>query len=813
MSNKYLILSFQGNQKKFPLNKERIVVGRDKSCDIVVDEEGVSRKHAAIIFRFDAIYVENISLTGELKKLGEKIEYAELHEGETCEVGTAQLSWHEASSHSEVGPESVVDGDARTSMLPSARAPVHHEPEAVADPRNEVAGHDPNFAMDFAPSEADPAQVGGFDLVSADAKTQVVNAHLVPVLKIVKGEESGREIKMTDGVVWIVGRSAKCHVQVDHQKFSRQHFKILKVGESFRIQDMGSANGTRLNGVSVSDAPLVPFDTIQVGPTEIQFLMVESGLARVNLGQSHGGPDGFHESPQGEPEKTRILAAGVPAVFQGRPAGADFGFSEKARGGNTESAILASESIGESPNEEVKDGAHAPVPPKKPIDLLKFRARQGTEWYKKQPKPRKIMIAVGAAVLIFGLCSTLLSSESPPLAPVVATTPAATDPKAGAPASTSNEANAADMRDISPEFNLLPTDEQNRIRSLYVQADQARNDKNWQKAHDLCREIFQKLKKYKSTGEIMDEAASHLNESLIGQSKTLNNVQDAEKENSENVDRFIANGEKALHEKKWSDAQDSFSKALSIDPKNKKAERGFQAAQAQDESLVMDNPMAPPPKKDDPAEAATKAAQEVLESLKIQLEAARSSFNDSKFAACQDNLKDLESKVTDFMFTYEEPKDAAAIAQAEKEKKEGGRLPASVREGLLSEAASISTSIRELREQTQAQLKASYQAQLADAARYTDDKVYTEALRIYNSILSSDRDFEEAILARQRLYTKMVGQARMTYQEALIYESVGDLENATAGFQKTKELLASVDDYEGREYYKKAERKLTRLQR
>ena len=140
MSNKYLILSFQGNQKKFPLNKERIVVGRDKSCDIVVDEEGVSRKHAAIIFRFDAIYVENISLTGELKKLGEKIEYAELHEGETCEVGTAQLSWHEASSHSEVGPESVVDGDARTSMLPSARAPVHHEPEAVADPRNEVAG-------------------------------------------------------------------------------------------------------------------------------------------------------------------------------------------------------------------------------------------------------------------------------------------------------------------------------------------------------------------------------------------------------------------------------------------------------------------------------------------------------------------------------------------------------------------------------------------------------------------------------------------------------------------------------------------------
>ena len=127
---------------------------------------------------------------------------------------------------------------------------------------------------------------------------------------------------------------------------------------------------------------------------------------------------------------------------------------------------------------------------------------------------------------------------------------------------------------------------------------------------------------------------------------------------------------------------------------------------------------------------------------------------------------------------------------------------------LVAEAA-----IRELREQTQAQLKASYQAQLADAARYTDDKVYTEALRIYNSILSSDRDFEEAILARQRLYTKMVGQARMTYQEALIYESVGDLENATAGFQKTKELLASVDDYEGREYYKKAERKLTRLQR
>lgn len=68
----------------------------------------------------------------------------------------------------------------------------------------------------------------------------------------------------------IVGRSDICDVYLDDAKLSRQHFVIENSEGSLFIQDLGSRNGTWLNGIVVKDRqPLASGDRIRAGVSDI----------------------------------------------------------------------------------------------------------------------------------------------------------------------------------------------------------------------------------------------------------------------------------------------------------------------------------------------------------------------------------------------------------------------------------------------------------------------------------------------------------------------------------------------------------------
>ncbi len=85
--------------------------------------------------------------------------------------------------------------------------------------------------------------------------------------------ESGPNIG-TDYVLWdylVVGRQRTCDVVVDDERISRQNTAILAVAGSHVVRDLGSRNGTLLNGQPVDDAPLKFGDLVTVGSTELRF--------------------------------------------------------------------------------------------------------------------------------------------------------------------------------------------------------------------------------------------------------------------------------------------------------------------------------------------------------------------------------------------------------------------------------------------------------------------------------------------------------------------------------------------------------------
>jgi DNA-binding winged helix-turn-helix (wHTH) protein len=81
----------------------------------------------------------------------------------------------------------------------------------------------------------------------------------------------GRTIPLAFGS-HIIGRDETASISIDSQTVSRRHARLVLTQESAVVEDLGSKNGTRLNGELVSgSASLADRDTIQVGTHQLVF--------------------------------------------------------------------------------------------------------------------------------------------------------------------------------------------------------------------------------------------------------------------------------------------------------------------------------------------------------------------------------------------------------------------------------------------------------------------------------------------------------------------------------------------------------------
>ncbi len=71
-----------------------------------------------------------------------------------------------------------------------------------------------------------------------------------------------------DGDHLIIGRSPGCHITIEDMNVSRRHAELLQTSQGYQIQDLGSKNGTFVNGKQVNSiSPLSPGDEVMLGST------------------------------------------------------------------------------------------------------------------------------------------------------------------------------------------------------------------------------------------------------------------------------------------------------------------------------------------------------------------------------------------------------------------------------------------------------------------------------------------------------------------------------------------------------------------
>jgi len=88
----------------------------------------------------------------------------------------------------------------------------------------------------------------------------------------------GRRIPLTKSRT-VIGRGSDADITVADSGTSRKHVEILWDGERAMVRDLGSTNGTMLDGRKVTEAALPPDSTVRIGRTDIVFRVVAQASA------------------------------------------------------------------------------------------------------------------------------------------------------------------------------------------------------------------------------------------------------------------------------------------------------------------------------------------------------------------------------------------------------------------------------------------------------------------------------------------------------------------------------------------------------
>jgi len=96
------------------------------------------------------------------------------------------------------------------------------------------------------------------------ADETVIEGEIAGTLTVtVKGEELGTFDITTTPI--IVGRDPKSDVVIKSETVSKSHLKIIPKGDQFFIVDLGSTNGTYVNGEKITETLVTPDDMVQLG--------------------------------------------------------------------------------------------------------------------------------------------------------------------------------------------------------------------------------------------------------------------------------------------------------------------------------------------------------------------------------------------------------------------------------------------------------------------------------------------------------------------------------------------------------------------
>ena len=153
----------------------------------------------------------------------------------------------------------------------------------------------------------------GYQLLGeADVELRVDESLTTGVLQIdatqVEGRVSWTPVVEVDGVrhelrrgTTVVGRGSDADIRISDSAASRQHLQLIWDGQAGIARDLGSTNGSKINGQRFREAALNPDTIITIGQTTLRFQLVPTragaprATRRAEPGTAASGKSGIEQ--------------------------------------------------------------------------------------------------------------------------------------------------------------------------------------------------------------------------------------------------------------------------------------------------------------------------------------------------------------------------------------------------------------------------------------------------------------------------------------------------------------------------------------
>ena len=129
-----------------------------------------------------------------------------------------------------------------------------------------------------------------------------MQARLIPA-------DGGEPIELVKELT-LIGRGADCDLRLDHKGVSKRHCVLVKTDGLVLLRDLGSTNGTRVNGQRVRRGSLLPNDGLTVANFRFTLKfgaepITDSSSILPDAGLDDDDSDTHHEPLESPPEAVR----------------------------------------------------------------------------------------------------------------------------------------------------------------------------------------------------------------------------------------------------------------------------------------------------------------------------------------------------------------------------------------------------------------------------------------------------------------------------------------------------------------------------
>jgi len=199
------------------------IAGRAQDAQIhLAVERGISRHHLKFYEREGMWVCESLSKFMQILRGGKSFEVIELTDACTFTVTPYEFYFE---------PSAAVEQEAEKQ---NENLPAFYQPRVQGPGHHPVEGGD--FSEHTAPKANNEATMAG------------VPSKLVPYIRISFPNTADDEVLKLEGQLWVAGRDHTCEIPIESPHVSRKHFELARTKEGFFLTDLGSSNGTKING-------------------------------------------------------------------------------------------------------------------------------------------------------------------------------------------------------------------------------------------------------------------------------------------------------------------------------------------------------------------------------------------------------------------------------------------------------------------------------------------------------------------------------------------------------------------------------------